>query len=376
MSGPAAVNRRPRVQRDALGIAAQHLLFGLVPIVVTAGLIAFEFKVHAVAVDFRSAYYPAAVRLLHGRSPYAVTHHEILNGYAFVYPALSAVVFGPFALVSRIAGQLLYTAICIACVPATLRVLNVRDWRVFGITLLWMPVYAGWLSANLTLPLTLLIAVAWRYRDRPWVAGLVTAAAISLKPFVWPLGLWLLATRRWRAAGYALIWGLALNLVAWGVVGFNEIHAYLRLSGKVTDALWRSGYSVLAVAHHLGFGRGAADVLLLAVAAAAGLGVVYVGLFRHQEREAMVLAVLLMLVASPLVWTHYFALLLVPLALTRPRLAAIWAAPILIWICPPKDGVAGWQETLVWIVAGACLLALPRMRDSLRPATLDVRAQA
>jgi hypothetical protein len=148
------------------------------------------------------------------------------------------------------------------------------------------------------------------------------------------------------------------------------------LSGKVTDALWRSGYSVLAVAHHLGFGRGAADVLLLAVAAAAGLGVVYVGLFRHQEREAMVLAVLLMLVASPLVWTHYFALLLVPLALTRPRLAAIWAAPILIWICPPKDGVAGWQETLVWIVAGACLLALPRMRDSLRPATLDVRAQA
>jgi hypothetical protein len=222
MSGPAAVNRRPRVQRDALGIAAQHLLFGLVPIVVTAGLIAFEFKVHAVAVDFRSAYYPAAVRLLHGRSPYAVTHHEILNGYAFVYPALSAVVFGPFALVSRIAGQLLYTAICIACVPATLRVLNVRDWRVFGITLLWMPVYAGWLSANLTLPLTLLIAVAWRYRDRPWVAGLVTAAAISLKPFVWPLGLWLLATRRWRAAGYALIWGLALNLVAWGVVGLRD----------------------------------------------------------------------------------------------------------------------------------------------------------
>ena len=376
MSGPAVTSWSPRIHRDGLGIAAQQVLFGVVPIVVTMALLAFELKVQPIAVDFRSAYFPAAVRLLRGGSPYAVTHHEILEGYAFVYPALAAVAFGPFALISRIAGQLLYTAICIACVPATLRVLNVRDWRVYGITLLWFPVYTGWLSANLTLPLMLLTALAWRYRDRPWIAGLVTAAAISLKPFIWPLGLWLLATRRWRAAGYALVWGLALNLIAWGLVGVNEIHTYLRVSSKVTDALWRSGYSMLAVAHHLGFGRGAADVLLLVVAAAVSLAVVYVGFFRRQEREAIVLAILLMLVASPLVWSHYFALLLVPLALTRPRLAAVWAAPILIWVCPPKSGVAGWQEALVWIVACACLLGLQRTRKTLQPVRLAARARA
>ena len=148
------------------------------------------------------------------------------------------------------------------------------------------------------------------------------------------------------------------------------------VSGKVTDALWRSGYSMLAIANHLGFGRGAADVLLLVVAAAVSLAVIYVGFFRRQEREAMVLAILLMLVASPLVWTHYFALLLVPLALTRPRLTALWAAPILIWVCPPKAGVAGWQEALVWIVACACLLGLPRTRESLRPVALDPAASS
>jgi hypothetical protein len=103
---------------------------------------------------------------------------------------------------------------------------------------------------------------------------------------------------------------------------------------------------------------------------------IYVGFFRRQEREAMVLAVLLMLVASPLVWSHYFALLLVPLALTRPRFAAVWAAPILIWLCPPKTGVAGWQEALMWIVAGACLLALPRTRKPMRPVALEAQAQA
>ena len=375
MSGPAVTSRSPRVHRDELGIALQQVVFGLVPILATVALLVFEFKVHDVAVDFRSAYFPAAVRLLHGGSPYAVTHREIFGGYAFVYPALAAVAFGPFALISRLAGQLLYTAVCIACVPATLRVLNVRDWRVYGITLLWAPVYTGWLSANLTLPLMLLTAVAWRYRDRPWIAGLATVAAISLKPFVWPLALWLLATRRWRAAGCALISGLALNLLAWGVVGFNEIHTYLRLSGKVTDALWRGGYSMLAVAHHLGFGRDAADVLLLVVAASVSLGVIYVGFFRRQEREAMVLAILLMLVASPLVWSHYFTLLLVPLALTRPRLTAIWAAPILIWLCPPRTGVAGWQEALVWVVAGACLLGRPRTREANRRVVLEARAQ-
>jgi alpha-1,2-mannosyltransferase len=376
MSGHAVTSWTPRIRRDRLGTAAQQMLFGGVPIVVTMALLAFELKAQPIAVDFRSAYFPAAVRLLHGGSPYAVTHHEILEGYAFVYPALAAFAFGPFALISRIAGQLLYTAICIACVPATLRVLNVRDWRVYGITLLWFPVYTGWLSANLTLPLVLLTAVVWRYRDRPLVAGLVTAAAISLKPFIWPLGLWLLATRRWRAAGSALVWGVVFNLIAWSVVGFNEIHTYLRVSGKVTDALWRSGYSMLAVAHHLGFGRGAADVLLLVVAAAVSLAVIYVGFFRRQEREAMVLAILLMLVASPLVWSHYFVLLIVPLALMRPRFAAVWAAPILIWVCPPKTGVAGWQEALVWIVACACLVGLSRARESVQPVTLAARARA
>jgi glycosyl transferase family 87 len=377
LSGPAVTSWSPRVRRDEFGTAAQQVLFGVIPIVATFALLAFELKVQPIAVDFRSAYFPAAVRLLNGGSPYAgITHHEVLEGYAFVYPALAAIAFGPFAVISRIAGQLLYTAICIACVPATLRVLNVRDWRVYGITLLWFPVYTGWLSANLTLPLMFMTAVAWRYRDRPLIAGLVTVAAISLKPFIWPLGLWLLATRRWRAAAYALVCGLALNLVAWAVVGFNEIHTYLQVSGKVTDALWRSGYSMLAIAQHLGFGRGAADVLLLVVAAAVSLAVIYVGFFRRQEREAMVLAILLMLVASPLVWSHYFALLLVPLALTRPRLSAVWAAPILIWVCPPRTGVAGWQEVLVWIVACTCLLWPPRARESVQPATVAARAPA
>ena len=55
----------------------------------------------------------------------------------------------------------------------------------------------------------------------------------------------------------------------------------------------------------------------------------------------MILAVALMLVASPLVWSHYFVLLLVPLALARPRLDAVWFAAVAMWICPPSTTATG-----------------------------------
>ena len=214
----------------------------------------------------------------------------------------------------------------------------------------------GWQGGNITLPLTLAVALTWRYRHRPGLAGLLVAVAISLKPFVWlRSGLWLLATRRWRAAAWAIAWGVAINLLAWEAVGFSEIHVYLQLSGEVTRALWREGYSITAVAHHLGFGRGGAEGLLFAISAVAAAAVLYVGLIKRRERTALVLAVVLMLLASPLVWSHYFSLLLIPMAFARPRLALAWGIGILMWPLPPRLPVYGWEEVLAWALTAICI---------------------
>jgi alpha-1,2-mannosyltransferase len=336
--------------------AAEHSLFGLLPLVATVALVVFQFKLHSTS-DFHVAYYPAAKRLLSGLSPFAVGPAQIAAGTAFVYPALSALLFAPFALLGIGTAQVIYMLACIACVPAILRTLDVRDWRIYGLAMLWFPVFNGWQSGNVTLPLTLMVALTWRHRDRPWVAGFVTAAAISIKPFVWPLGLWLLATRRWKAGAWALGSGLVLNLLAWATVGFNEIHVYLRLSSEVTKALWRTGYSVLAVANHLGLGRTVGEVLLLGAALLAASAVVYLGAVKRRERDALALAVLLMLLASPLLWAHYFALLLVPLALCLPRLAPVWALPLLMWPLPPRQPVYGWEEALAWGLTAICVVA-------------------
>jgi hypothetical protein len=335
------------------------LACALLALVAITALTAFRAQPQ-VAPDFHYAYFPAAQRLLRGVSPYALPHQDIAAGIAFVYPALSALVFAPFALLGRPLADHLYVLLCFALVPATLWLARVRDWRLYALPMLWAPVVLGWEGGNVSVPLTFLVMLLWRYRDRPLVAGFVTALAISLKPFVWPLALWLVVTRRWRAAGYALLSGLLLNLAAWAIIGFNQISAYLRLSAQVTDALWRGGYSMLALAHHLGFGRGVGEAVLLVASAALIAGLVWLGLVRRRDRDALTLTVALMLVASPLVWSHYFVLLLVPLALARPRFDPIWLLPCAMWICPPSTAATGREVVLAWLVAVSCLVTVLR----------------
>ncbi len=333
-----------------------HLLLGLLPCMLTLWLAIAAISHHWVAQDFSLAYYPAAHRLLHGGNPYLATSSQIINGAAFVYPALSAVLLAPLALLSSGLADHVYTLLCLALIPLSLRLLGVRDWRVYGVVMLWYPIVIGWQGENVSVPLMFLTVVAWRNRERPLFAGLVVAAAISLKPLVWPLGLWLLATRRWRAAAWALGGGLALNLFAWGLVGFNEISTYVDLSSKDLHALWRGGYSVLALAHQLGLGRGAADVLLVLAVVVLAAVVLHQGLKLGDDRRALIMAVTLMLVASPLVWIHYFVLLVVPLAIARPRFSRLWMIPVAMWLLPPGTAVAGWQFGLAWVLVASCLL--------------------
>jgi hypothetical protein len=219
--GPLMESRQRDVPvRDArlanMKHATEHIIYGFMPALATLGLIVYVFKLHSVAADFHDAYYPAAKRLLDGANPYAVTPSQVAAGLGFVYPALSALLFAPFALLGNGVASVIDMLLGVACVPAILWTLNVRDWRVYGVMVLLLPVFDGWPSGNLTLPLALMVALAWRHRDRPWAAGLLAAAAISIKPFAWPLGLWLLATRRWKAAAWALVSGVAVNLLALG----------------------------------------------------------------------------------------------------------------------------------------------------------------
>lgn len=359
-------------RRAAFSTAAGHVIFGLVPSLALGLMLRLVFTSGDVAVDFHAAYWTAGNRLLNGVSPYLWNHQQIANGVAFVYPALSALLFAPFALIARGPSEIIFMSLCIVLVPVTLRVLEVRDWRIYGVAFLWLPIFGAWQTANLTMLLLAGTALAWHYRERPAVAGLVTALAISLKPFVWPLALWLLLTRRWRALAWSLGAGLVVNGVSWWVVGFGSITRYLHLSSSVTAALWRDGYGVPAIVARLGGSHHFGTIIEVIAAGLLVLAIARVGLRRRRgavasgaaalvsDERALVLAIALMLVASPLVWSHYFALLLVPMAIRRPRLSPLWFAPGLMWVCPERTGIAGWELALAWAVATLCLFSLFR----------------
>jgi hypothetical protein len=79
---------------------------------------------------------------------------------------------------------------------------------------------------------------------------------------------------------------------------------------------------------------------------------------QKRDRELFTLAVVLTVVASPRVDNHYFALLIVSLAMARPHLSRVWLVPFAFWLCP-ATGLAGWQVAVAWatvLVLTYCLL--------------------
>src|ERR1700730_13748804 len=115
------------------------------------------------AGDFHYAFWPAGQRVLHGLSPYADPGSPtVAHAVAFVYPALAALLLAPLALIPHGVADLIFAGVEIAAALLTLRVLNVRDWRLYGLVLLCPAVYSGWSVANVTLLLGLGIAIVWR----------------------------------------------------------------------------------------------------------------------------------------------------------------------------------------------------------------------
>jgi hypothetical protein len=80
---------------------------------------------------------------------------------------------------------------------------------------------------------------------------------------------------------------------------------------------------------------------------------------RGDERRAFALCVLACIVASPLVWLHYFALLIIPLALYHARLSAWWLAPVALSF--PISQPSIWQVVVALGVAAA-VTVLPGRR--------------
>jgi hypothetical protein len=185
-------------------------------------------------------------------------------------------------------------------------------------------------TGNLTMPMLLGLALVWRYRDRPVVVALLTGVVVALKLFFWPLLVWLVATRRYRSAAFAVLSTVLLVLLPWAGIGFAGLRGYPHLLSTVSSSEGPHSYSVAALLHAVIPSWTAATAVETAVGAGLLLLVLAAGR-RLRDRDAFALAIAAVLLLTPLLEMHYLAALLVVVALYQQRLSLAWLAPLLIW---------------------------------------------
>jgi hypothetical protein len=251
-----------------------------------------------------------------------------LDGNLFVYPAPSAALFAPLGLLPYPAAAAIYCLVAVGALWGAMRLLGVTDWRCYGAVALWPATPASVLVGTLTPLLALFLAVLWRCRDRRWAAAAITALLLVTKVFLWPLAVWLGATRRSFAAVAGVVAAVAVSVLAWLPIG--GLTRYPGLLHAVSLHELASSYQLARLLPV----TPSAQLALLEFAALVGAGLLVWACRRLDDASSFALAVGLALILSPIVWLHYATLLLVPLALRRPHFSWLWLTPLALWAYP------------------------------------------
>ena len=80
---------------------------------------------------------------------------------------------------------------------------------------------------------------------------------------------------------------------------------------------------------------------------------------RRTDSVSFTIAIVASLLCTPVVWLHYLELLVVPIAVARPRLSALWLVPLATYVVP-ADVATGWEIAVALAVVAAVVAAVVR----------------
>ncbi|MBI1762438.1 MAG: DUF2029 domain-containing protein [Acidobacteria bacterium] len=328
--------------------------------------------------------YLVAKALGHGVDPYlplselAVRFNLNSPAPIFPHPTPHTVAYGilmlPFSLLpyeKAAVAWMCFELICLAVfVWLMLRWLGRAPGLVIsallGVALLgWGPVMTDLLFGQLNLPLLCCLTCAWwwlrQQRDAP--GGALLGLAIALKMMGWPIALFLLWQRRWRAAFSAAGVFLGLHAVAAALIGVAGLadyylhkapavakiysHFYSNYSVWSLCLRWFEGtkqsiYPSLIAPPLLDFGSNARWLAVGGLLLVLG-GSLYLAQRARYFDTAFSVLLCASLLVNPIAWDHYLVLMLLPLAVTLRR-----------WL--EHDGATG---PLLVTVLSAVLFSLP-----------------
>ena len=326
-----------------LGTVVTVLVFAAVTVALSGGL----------AVDFRLHYLPAAEDVLRGESPYSVA--DAIAGGAYVYTPQLAFLLTPFTLLPEGTAALVALAGVAGLLIGTLAVLGVRDPLCYLVVFAWAPTWQELNMASVTPLLAFALAIAWRYRDHTGTPAVALGLAVPAKLFLWPIFVWTMATRRLRVTGYAVGFGLALTFALWALLHFRGLVDYPTMLRHLDAVNAGRGHSFVALASSLGLPPLAGRLAMLVVGALV-LAACIRAARRGNDQASFTLAIAAALVLTPILWLHYLTLLLVPLAIARPRFSPLWLLPVVLWLGWNPSGGARAAPLLVTAVVTARLV--------------------
>jgi alpha-1,2-mannosyltransferase len=283
--------------------------------------------------------------IAHGHSP-----------YPFIYPAPAAVLMVPFGVLPWRAAVPLFFIVSAGMVVGMLRILGVRDWRCYGACLVALPTASALWIGTPTPMLALATACAWRWRDRRAVVAIALTAAVATKLFLWPLFVWLLATRRFGAALAGMSTIVGATVAAWALIGFQGLSSYPKLLADAASLEQDKSYSTIALVHAFGLTDAGAVAAVAVTGVLALASVVILARRPGGDAPAFAAAIAAALWISPIVWIHYLVLLFIPIAIVRRRLSALWLLPLVLWVLASQESQGSIPRLL--LVLGVLLVWL------------------
>ena len=302
--------------------------------------------------DFNKAYYPAGAMIL--SDPSRLYECDVSN-LCFVNLPLVALLFTPLTMMARLPAQLLFTAIGAVAVAAaawlTIRELDARGADRSAIVAAFAlngPLLYSIRLGNLTHVLLpcLAIAIASLAGGREARAGVLFAVLTVIKPpFLLFLPYLVLRRRTTAAVAFAAtvtlvvtasmaLFGTELHklwlatfigpfaarpVAAYNVQSISGLVAHFTMPGHLTDWTPLEAPAMFNAARY---------VLLLAVTAIAAIALFARGAPRDATAHRLELncVLVLMLLASPLTWSHYYAFVVPALAAYASRRTPVLGA--------------------------------------------------
>ncbi len=277
-----------------------------------------------------SSYYDGGFRLREGMSLYREDIDLTVTDLQYVYPpplAFFMLVFPNLltamwggAIISLIAFGLAIRLMIAELAPQLAQISSPQ--RTLGLVglLFYLPLFHHLVWGQIQLVLLWLIVIAWyclRHTNDA-LAGCAFGLAIALKLYPVIFLLPLLAQRRWKAAAWTILSSSAILLGSFMLVGWDQLDRYLNqvlpaVSRQLGGLLFLDNHSINTSLYLWSGSEALASTGSFVFKAC--LGIVFLGILAKAPRrpDSLVpLAMTMMTMIIPIIWTHYFVLLYLP----------------------------------------------------------------